>query len=451
MIAPTLRAIWLMLLGLPIMLAIAVLAPNLWVISAGWIAGLFGLMLADLALAGRRRGIDVKVVPPAVLYTNSEDPVEITVSAKFGPLPSQINALLETNEYLAPPNATILKGWYDRTHTYAQMLEPTRRGNGRLETLWLNWTGPLGLIRIRRNETLDLDIPITPNTRWVKEEAVRLYTRDADFGIKMQIERGDGSEFDALREFSSGMDRRAIDWKHSARHRSLLAKEFRTERNHNIVFAFDSGRLMCEPLGGVPKIDRAINAALLLAYVSLRSGDKTALFGFDARPTVTSNVLAGVGAFPHMQRLASQIDYSVEEANYTLAITSLAARLERRSLIILFTDFVDTISAERITTVEQIMRNNLEPELYEKYRDVVTSATMIEFIEDFSKSMRPAQLPIDGYVEPGGVEWADIEAEMFRKDDNGNLLRSVDMNHERKIQRMMKEFGGDKPYTQTFG
>jgi hypothetical protein len=74
-IAPTLRAIWLMLLGLPIMLAIAVLAPNLWVISAGWIAGLFGLMLADLALAGRRRGIDVKVVPPAVLYTNSEDPV----------------------------------------------------------------------------------------------------------------------------------------------------------------------------------------------------------------------------------------------------------------------------------------------------------------------------------------------------------------------------------------
>ena len=108
-------------------------------------------------------------------------------------------------------------------------------------------------------------------------------------------------------------------------------------------------------------------------------------------------------------------------------------------------------AAERITTVEQLMRNNLEPELYEKYRDVVTSAIMIEFIEDFSKSMRPAQLPIDGYVEPGGIEWADIEAEMFRKDENGNLLRSVDMNHERKIQRMMKEFGGDKPYTQTFG
>lgn len=346
MIAPTLRAIFLMLLGLPVMMMIAVIAPALWVISAGWVVGLLGLMIGDLALAARRQGIDVEVTPPALLYTNATDPVEITLSVKFGPKPRRVNALLETNDFIEPPNATVLQGWSGGQHTFTRDLTPIRRGTGRLETLWLNWTGPLGLIRVRRNESLILDIPITPNTRWVKEEAVRLYTRDADFGIKMQIDRGDGSEFDALREFSTGMDRRAIDWKHSARHRVLLAKEFRTERNHNIVFAFDSGRLMCEPLGGVPKIDRAINAALLLAYVSLRSGDKTALFGFDARPTVTSNVLSGAGAFPHMQRLASLIDYSVEEANYTLAITSLAARLERRSLIILFTDFVDTISAE---------------------------------------------------------------------------------------------------------
>jgi uncharacterized protein (DUF58 family) len=170
----------------------------------------------------------------------------------------------------------------------------------------------------------------------------------------MQIDRGDGSEFDALREYATGMDPRSIDWKQSARHRHLLAKEFRTERNHNIVFAFDTGRLMCEPMRGVPKLDRAINAALLLAYVSLKSGDKTALFGFDARPTVTSNVLSGTGAFVHMQRLASRLDYSTEEANYTLALTSLSTKLQRRSLIILFTDFVDTISAELM--IENVRR-----------------------------------------------------------------------------------------------
>lgn len=360
MIAPTLRAIWLMLLGLPVLLLIAVLAPGLWVISGGWIAIIFGAMLVDLALAPRRTAMTVSIDAPPVLFMNSADDVTITVGSKGGPLPLRVNALVETNDLIESPNATILLGWSDRSHTFTRALRPLRRGDGKIKRLWFDWTGPLGLTRIKRVETLELSIPITPNTRWVQEEAVRLYTRDADFGIKMQLDRGDGSEFDALREFSTGMDRRAIDWKHSARHRQLLAKEFRTERNHNIVFAFDTGRLMCEPLGGVPKIDRAVNAALLLAYVSLRSGDKTALFGFDAKPTVTSNVLGGVGAFPHLQQLAAQLDYSVEEANYTLALTSLAARLERRSLIILFTDFVDTISAElMLEDIKRLMDRHL--------------------------------------------------------------------------------------------
>ena len=346
MISPTLRSIWLMLAGVPVLLFIAVTAPALWTVSAGWIAGVVALMFADLALAGRARLLNIEVDAPKLLYMSSEDPARLTYAFEHGPLPLRVETQLETNELIASPRAKKLKGWQDRAHTAEFTLTPIRRGTGRLERVWTRWTGPLGLISIRKVKPLAMDIAITPNTRWVKEEAVRLYQRDADFGIKMQIERGDGSEFDSLREFTAGMDRRAIDWKHSARHRMLLAKEFRTERNHNIVFAFDTGRLMSEPLGGVPKLDRAINSALLLAYVSLRSGDRTAIFGFDSRPGVASNVLTGASAFPHVQRLASQLDYSTEDANYTLALTSLAARLERRSLIILFTDFVDTISAE---------------------------------------------------------------------------------------------------------
>ncbi len=360
MLAPTLRAIWLMLIGLPVMLVIAVLAPGLWALSAAWIALISGLIFVDLVLAARRAAVSAVINAPPLLYTNAEDPAELVVDVHHGPLPPSLHVTLEVNELIEQPNMTILKGWADRRHIADIPLKPLRRGEGRLERLWLHWTGPLGLIRLRKIEALDIAMPITPNTRWVKEEAVRIYSRDADFGVKIQTDRGDGSEFDALREFSSGMDRRAIDWKHSARHRSLLAKEFRTERNHHIVFAFDTGRLMCEPVGGVPKIDRAINAALLLAYVSLRSGDRTALYGFGARPTVTSNVMMGTGAFPHMQRLASRLDYSAEEANYTLALSSLSARLQRRSLIILFTDFVDTISAElMLENVRRLSKRHL--------------------------------------------------------------------------------------------
>ena len=81
-------------------------------------------------------------------------------------------------------------------------------------------------------------------------------------------------------------------------------------------------------------------------------------------------------------------------------------------------------------------------------RYAVNTAESIELVEALIGATAPAKLPIDGHIEPGGLTWDDIEVEMFRKDDNGNLLRSVDRRHEEKIQRMMKEFGGDKPYSQ---
>ena len=106
---------------------------------------------------------------------------------------------------------------------------------------------------------------------------------------------------------------------------------------------------------------------------------------------------------------------------------------------------------QRIKTVEQFMKNNLDPETYERVRYGVNSAEAVELVEALIGATAPAKLPIDGVVQPGGVTWEAIEAEMYKKDQNGNLLRSVDRNHEAKIQRMMKDFGGDRPYSQTFG
>lgn len=346
MISPTPRAIWLMAAGIPLMVILAIYQPWLWAISGAWIVAIGGLLLLDAMLAAKLTAFSSQIGAPPVLYIDSSDPIAVTWQFDRGALPTRFEAKLDTNENLEDIPVQGLRGFEGRQRRFAFETRPVRRGEAKLETLWTRWKGPLGLVWKRRRETLDITIPVTPNTRWVKEEAVRIYARDADFGIKSQIDKGDGAEFDALREFVAGMDRRAIDWKHSARHRTLLAKEFRTERNHNIVFAFDTGRLMSEPLGGIPKLDRAINAALLLAYVSLRSGDRVALYGFDARPGLASNILAGSRAFTHVQALAAELDYTGNEANYTLALSDLSSRLERRSLIILFTDFVDTVSAE---------------------------------------------------------------------------------------------------------
>ncbi len=132
--------------------------------------------------------------------------------------------------------------------------------------------------------------------------------------------------------------------------------------------------------------------------------------------------------------LLSAQDQAVEEASMEVELQKLGDN-----------------GVERIKVVEQYMKNNLDGDTYERLRYAVNSAEAVELIEALVKSTAPAKLPIDGYIEPGGLTWEDIESEMYKKSDNGQYLRSVDANHEAKIQRMMKEFGGDKPNVRVVG
>jgi hypothetical protein len=108
-------------------------------------------------------------------------------------------------------------------------------------------------------------------------------------------------------------------------------------------------------------------------------------------------------------------------------------------------------AGERIKQVEGFLKNNLDSDDYEKVMDLVTDAKSIELVEALVRATSPVKLPIDGGESPTGMTWADIETEMFKKSESGQLLRSVDMNHEKKIQKMMQDFGGNKPHIRTFG
>ena len=195
---------------------------------------------------------------------------------------------------------------------------------------------------------------MVPNVAAVRRAALKFHAPDSPFGAKPQSQQGEGSEFSALREYVPGLDHRSIDWKHSARHRNLLCKEFRTERNHQIILAFDTGHLMSEPLDGIPRLDHAINAGLLLGYNSLRAGDRIGLFAFDSQVRLLAVPAGGIGGFPRLQRASAQLDYRRDETNFTLGLATLLGQLRRRSLIIVFTEFVDTVTAELM--VENLQR-----------------------------------------------------------------------------------------------
>ena len=103
---------------------------------------------------------------------------------------------------------------------------------------------------------------------------------------------------------------------------------------------------MCEPVGGLPRVDRAVSAALALAYVGLKLGDRISLFDFAGQPHALTPAFAHLSDFRAIQDAAAAIDYAHEETNYTLALARLGGALQRRSLIVLFTEFSDPTSAD---------------------------------------------------------------------------------------------------------
>ena len=340
MIYPSARATALAAAGALPAFLIALVFPSLWYLGLIWTLGVIALTLVD-GLAGAGRGdVAGTVIAPATVMVGASVPIKLTTQFASS-APGKVEVALNLDDRLT--------GQGRRTATPGEIeidMVASRRGTARLNRLWLRWRGPFGLAWKQREEPIEREIAITPDIGLAREEAVRLFRRDAVAGMIAQLERGAGSEFHALTDYNRGMDRRSIDWKHSARYGRLIAKEYRTEANNNIVLAIDAGRLMSEPVAGLAKLDRAVAAALLAAFVALKIGDRVSLFGFDAQPRVAAGPLSGTSAFGELQALAAKLDYSEGETNYTLALTALAGRLDRRSLVILFTDFVDPTSAE---------------------------------------------------------------------------------------------------------
>ena len=345
--------------GAPLSLAMGTMAPGLWLVGVGWILLAAALVLIDALSGPGARGPVLRVSAPPLLSINGAG--EASVSATFaGSAPKRLEFAVETSGKLAiaPPRGVATVRGAVGAATFA--LTPVRRGDAALTEVWARWRGPLGLVWKQLAERLEQRVAITVDIAGVKQEAVRLFSRDALHGLKTQLEAGEGSEFHALTDFQPGMDTRTIDWKQSARHGQLLSKEYRAERNNPIVLAIDCGRSMCEPVGGLARIDWALNASLLLAYVSLKLGDRVGLYSFAARPGALSGPVGGVRAFAGLQRAAGAIDYSSDETNYTLGLADLADRLERRSLVVVFTEFTDPTSAElMLETVGRLLSRHL--------------------------------------------------------------------------------------------
>jgi len=360
-IVPTARALALLALFAPLALVIAAINPQAWIVVPA--AALVLIVLA--VLDGWRAGalVDVKLTVPADAEVGRDARVILhaEIERRAGASPPEaalgFDARLGqggTRQFRLSPGAA------DGVFAGECALHPLRRGTAPLHDLWLRWSGPLGLGERRVHRRLAQEVRVWPDLAPVRSPQLQAYLRDAQFGLVNRRIRGQGSQFDALAEYQPGMDRRRIDWKASARHNVLYARENEAERDNQIVFAFDCGPAMCEPVDGLARIDRAVSAALIAAYVALKGGDRVALFGFADRPLAMTPFVTDSRAFHRLQQAAAALDYSPHEPNFTLALATLTSRLKRRTLIVLFSDFTDPTSAElMVESVERLTRHHL--------------------------------------------------------------------------------------------
>jgi uncharacterized protein (DUF58 family) len=240
-------------------------------------------------------------------------------------------------------------------------LRPARRGTVGIEALWFRWTGPLGLVARTVREARSERILVVPDVGRARRSALRhLVRRDVTTGLRPVAWVGEGSEFESMRDHAAGMDPRAISWRASARHRRLVSHEFRAERNHQVIVAIDTGRLMSEPLRGTPKLDHAVLLGLRLAHAALRLGDRVGMYAFDERFRGFVPPRGGLRHDARLERFSADLAYGTGETNHTLGLAELATRLRRRSLVVVFTDFVDSITAElMVRNVGHLARRHL--------------------------------------------------------------------------------------------
>lgn len=242
--------------------------------------------------------------------------------------------------------APLLLAARDRTeHRYA--ITPTRRGRFRFGDVVLRLEGPLGL------GALDVTLPqageahVWPDLRGAAKLMLATTARDlATLGIRRLRRDGEGTEFARLREYAQGDSPRDIDWKATARRGAPVTRVHETERSQNVVLCVDAGRAMAAEVeieGGarVSKLDLAVNAALFLAFVAIRNGDRVGLAVFADGVQHFIPPAAGRGQYRRIAGVLHRTEPALAFVDYPALFRELSTRVNRRALVVLFTELFD--------------------------------------------------------------------------------------------------------------
>lgn len=233
------------------------------------------------------------------------------------------------------------------------------RGRHAVGPVHVRRLGPLGLAWMGRVLPASGSVEVIPGLREIRSYRLLATRRQLPrLGFRAVQERGDGTAFEAMREYVRGDNPRHLDWKASARHAKLIVRQYEAERSQNVMLCVDTGRLMTEQVGEGDRLDHALAAIGVLAEVARAWDDQVGVMAFSDR--IDALLPPGRHAPGQLPALLARLVARPVEPDYPRALTHLARVLGRRALIVFFGDAIDReVSRPLATHLAMLGRRHL--------------------------------------------------------------------------------------------
>ncbi|MFI9394793.1 DUF58 domain-containing protein [Streptomyces bauhiniae] len=216
-------------------------------------------------------------------------------------------------------------------------LSPTRRGDRQADRVTIRSYGPLGLFSRQGTHRVPWSLRVLPpftSRKHLPSKLARLRELDGRTSV---LTRGEGTEFDSLREYVPGDDTRSIDWRATARQTAVAVRTWRPERDRRILLVLDTGRTSAGRVDDVPRLDAAMDAALLLVALASRAGDRVDLLAYDRQVRALVQGKSAGQLLPSLVTAMAALEPELVETD-ARGLTAAALRTApRRSLIVLLT------------------------------------------------------------------------------------------------------------------
>ncbi|SFO05701.1 DUF58 domain-containing protein [Mycetocola miduiensis] len=246
-------------------------------------------------------------------------------------------------------------------------LTPFRRGERRVEQVTVRSFGPLGLCARQATLKSPGRIRVLPPFHARKHLPSRLARlRELDGATSVMV-RGQGTEFDSLREYVRGDDVRSIDWRATARRRDVVVRTWRPERDRRVVLVIDTARTSAARIADEPRLDTAFEASLLLAALATRAGDRVDLLAYDRRMRARVQGARGADLMARMVDALATVEPELLEMDWAAVPALVREVTSQRSLVVLLTS-VDAPGASTALL-------SMLPQLTKRHLVVVASVT----------------------------------------------------------------------------